>query len=61
MEAAIPMGTMAHNMYKMMVANGYKDKDFSSAIQFIQELDNQAAAKKELDDQAAAKKENQDQ
>jgi len=37
--AATPMGSLAHQVYRIMVARGYGGKDFSSCYQFIKEED----------------------
>lgn len=34
-----PMGTLAHQIYRLMLNNGYASKDFSSVYRFIQELE----------------------
>ena len=34
-QAATPLGSLAHQIYRVMVSDGYGGKDFSSAYQFI--------------------------
>jgi len=36
-KAATPLGSMAHQMYRVMCNAGYAEKDFSSAFQFLRE------------------------
>ena len=33
----VPLGSLAHQMYRMMCARGYANKDFSSVFQFLRE------------------------
>lgn len=37
----VPLGSMAHQIYRMMCARGYANKDFSSVFQFLREEDGQ--------------------
>lgn len=37
--AATPLGSVAHQMYRVMCNAGYAEKDFSSAFQFLREKD----------------------
>jgi len=39
-KAATPLGSVAHQMYRVMCNAGYAEKDFSSAFQFLREKDN---------------------
>ena len=41
--SAIPLGSLAHQLYRLMSAQGYAKKDFSSIYQFLQELENSTA------------------
>ena len=34
-QAATPLGSLAHQLYRVMCSDGYGGKDFSSAYQFI--------------------------
>jgi len=36
-KAATPLGSVAHQMYRVMCNTGYAEKDFSSAFQFLRE------------------------
>jgi len=38
-KAATPLGSVAHQMYRVMCNAGYAEKDFSSAFQFLREKD----------------------
>lgn len=38
-QAATPLGSLAHQMYRVMCNAGYAEKDFSSAFQFLKEQD----------------------
>lgn len=38
--SAIPLGSLAHQMYRLMSVRGYGKKDFSAIYQFLQEMDN---------------------
>lgn len=33
----IPLGSLAHQIYRVMCAHGYSNKDFSSVFQFLRE------------------------
>lgn len=33
----IPLGSLAHQIYRAMCAGGYSNKDFSSVFQFLRE------------------------
>lgn len=33
----VPLGSLAHQIYRMMCARGYAGKDFSSVFQFLRE------------------------
>lgn len=35
----VPLGSLAHQIYRLMAARGYAKKDFSSVYQFLQEVD----------------------
>lgn len=37
--SSIPMGSMAHQLYRMMSTHGYGQKDFSFIYQFLQDMD----------------------
>ncbi|XP_017281898.1 3-hydroxyisobutyrate dehydrogenase b [Kryptolebias marmoratus] len=37
----VPLGSLAHQIYRMMCARGYANKDFSSVFQFLREEENQ--------------------
>ncbi|XP_062848448.1 3-hydroxyisobutyrate dehydrogenase b [Trichomycterus rosablanca] len=37
----VPLGSLAHQIYRMMCARGYASKDFSSVFQFLREEDSQ--------------------
>lgn len=37
----VPLGSLAHQMYRMMCARGYANKDFSSVFQFLREEEGQ--------------------
>ncbi len=37
----VPLGSLAHQIYRMMCARGYANKDFSSAFQFLREEEGQ--------------------
>merc|ERR1719244_1758846 len=37
----VPLGSLAHQMYRMMCARGYAGKDFSSVFQFLREEEGQ--------------------
>ncbi|XP_039593643.1 3-hydroxyisobutyrate dehydrogenase b [Polypterus senegalus] len=37
----VPLGSLAHQIYRMMCARGYAQKDFSSVFQFLREEENQ--------------------
>lgn len=37
----IPLGALAHQIYRMMTARGYANKDFSSVFQFLREEEGQ--------------------
>ncbi|PVD35852.1 hypothetical protein C0Q70_02821 [Pomacea canaliculata] len=43
-KAPTPLGSLSHQIYRIMVNSGYAEKDFSSAFKFLQD---QAAEKKE--------------
>ncbi len=36
-KAAAPLGSLAHQIYRIMVASGYATKDFSSCYQFLRQ------------------------
>ena len=36
-QAATPLGSLAHQMYRVMCNAGYAEKDFSSAFKFLKE------------------------
>ena len=38
-----PMGTLAHQIYRLMLNNGYASKDFSIVYRFMQELDEKSS------------------
>jgi 3-hydroxyisobutyrate dehydrogenase len=38
-QAPTPMGSLAHQIYRIMCNSGYANKDFASAFKFIQEMD----------------------
>lgn len=38
--SAIPLGSLAHQLYRLMSVRGYANKDFSSIYQFLQEMEN---------------------
>ncbi len=38
--SAIPLGSLAHQLYRLMTVRGYAKKDFSSIYQFLQEMEN---------------------
>ncbi|MBN3298002.1 3HIDH protein, partial [Amia calva] len=40
-KTAVPLGSLAHQIYRMMCARGYAKKDFSSVFQFLREEENQ--------------------
>ncbi|KAK7495698.1 hypothetical protein BaRGS_00013145 [Batillaria attramentaria] len=40
-KAPTPLGSLAHQIYRIMTNSGYAGKDFSSAFQFLQEQANQ--------------------
>ncbi|KAK1172975.1 3-hydroxyisobutyrate dehydrogenase, mitochondrial-like [Acipenser oxyrinchus oxyrinchus] len=40
-KAAIPLGSLSHQIYRVMCARGYAQKDFSSVFQFLREEENQ--------------------
>ncbi|MEQ2159658.1 hypothetical protein GOODEAATRI_025302, partial [Goodea atripinnis] len=37
----VPLGSLAHQIYRMMCARGYANKDFSSVFQFLREEEGQ--------------------
>ncbi len=37
----VPLGSLAHQIYRMMCARGYASKDFSSVFQFLREEEGQ--------------------
>lgn len=37
----VPLGSLAHQIYRMMCARGYAGKDFSSVFQFLREEEGQ--------------------
>lgn len=37
----VPLGSLAHQIYRMMCARGYARKDFSSVFQFLREEEGQ--------------------
>lgn len=37
----VPLGSLAHQVYRMMCARGYGNKDFSSVFQFLREEEGQ--------------------
>ncbi|CAG2106285.1 unnamed protein product [Medioppia subpectinata] len=37
--APTPLGTLSHQLFRLMLNNGYSSKDFSSVYKFIQEFD----------------------
>ncbi len=37
----VPLGSLAHQIYRMMCARGYATKDFSSVFQFLREEEGQ--------------------
>ncbi|XP_013864209.1 3-hydroxyisobutyrate dehydrogenase b [Austrofundulus limnaeus] len=37
----VPLGSLAHQIYRMMCARGYANKDFSSVFQFLREEESQ--------------------
>ncbi|KAK6491345.1 3-hydroxyisobutyrate dehydrogenase [Huso huso] len=40
-KTAIPLGSVSHQIYRVMCARGYAQKDFSSVFQFLREEENQ--------------------
>ncbi|KAK1173119.1 3-hydroxyisobutyrate dehydrogenase, mitochondrial-like isoform X1 [Acipenser oxyrinchus oxyrinchus] len=40
-KTAIPLGSVSHQIYRVMCAQGYAQKDFSSVFQFLREEENQ--------------------
>ncbi|XP_024917137.1 3-hydroxyisobutyrate dehydrogenase b isoform X2 [Cynoglossus semilaevis] len=40
-KSPVPLGSLAHQIYRMMCARGYANKDFSSVFQFLREEDSQ--------------------
>ncbi|MBN3287037.1 3HIDH protein, partial [Polyodon spathula] len=40
-KTAIPLGSLSHQIYRVMCARGYAQKDFSSVFQFLREEENQ--------------------
>jgi 3-hydroxyisobutyrate dehydrogenase len=38
--SAIPLGSLAHQLYRLMTVRGYAKKDFSSVYQFLQKSEN---------------------
>ncbi|XP_048849967.1 3-hydroxyisobutyrate dehydrogenase a [Brienomyrus brachyistius] len=40
-KTAIPLGSLAHEMYRVMCTRGYASKDFSSVFQFLREKEGQ--------------------
>lgn len=38
-KAATPLGSLAHQLYRVMCTAGYAEKDFSSAFKFLREED----------------------
>ena len=39
--SAIPLGSLSHQLYRLMSVRGYASKDFSSIYQFLQDMDNE--------------------
>ena len=39
--SATPLGSLAHQLYRIMTVRGYAKKDFSSVYQFLQEAEKQ--------------------
>lgn len=37
----VPLGSLSHQIYRMMCARGYANKDFSSVFQFLREEEGQ--------------------
>ena len=37
-KTATPMGSLAHQIYRIMVESGYADKDFSSTYKFLSKM-----------------------
>ena len=37
--SAIPLGALAHQLYRIMTVRGFANKDFSSVYQFLQEME----------------------
>ncbi|XP_051575000.1 3-hydroxyisobutyrate dehydrogenase, mitochondrial-like isoform X2 [Myxocyprinus asiaticus] len=40
-KTSVPLGSLAHQIYRMMCAHGYATKDFSSVFQFLREEEGQ--------------------
>jgi 3-hydroxyisobutyrate dehydrogenase len=38
--SAIPLGSLAHQLYRLMTVRGYAKKDFSSVYEFLQKSEN---------------------
>jgi len=38
-QAPTPMGSLAHQLYRVMCNSGYAGRDFASAFMFLQEMD----------------------
>jgi len=38
-QAATPLGSLSHQIYRVMCNAGYAEKDFSSAFKFLREQD----------------------